>query len=100
MVKDQAVIPIQTNETFVVGEWVDYLEGEYRMKVEVVSVQGIFVTAIVDGAPVTFSPREIDGKFVKIGSAYYEVMPTMIYHSTPAPVKPTAWKRFLEFFKK
>ena len=70
------------------------------MKVEVVSVQGIFVTALVDGTPVTFSPREIDGKFVKIGSAYYEVMPTMIYHAEPEePAKSSAWKRFVEFFK-
>lgn len=99
MVKDQAVTPMRTNETFVVGEWVDYLEGEDRMKVEVVSVQGVFVTARVYGESMTFSPRDIDGKFVKIGSPYYEVMPTMIYHASPAPVKPTAWKRFLEFFK-
>lgn len=99
MVKDQAVTLIRMPETFVVGEWVDHLEGEDRMKVEIVSVHGIFITALVYGKPVTFSPREIDGKFVKIGSPYFEVMPTMIYHAAPEYVKPSAWKRFLEFFK-
>lgn len=83
-------------ETFVVGEMVDFCDGEYRRKVQVTAVNGNEVTARVRAQPMVFTPRPSDGKHVKVGSPDYEVTPTMI--SRPAPkAKTSRWRDIRDF---
>lgn len=87
-----------TPETFVVGEWVEFREGESTRKVQVTEATATEVTARVYGKPMVFTPRNSDGKFVKAGSPDYEVMPTMIVRLPPAPEKKTSrWKDIRDF---
>jgi hypothetical protein len=83
-------------EKFVVGETVEFYQGEYRSTVTVFAVNGDEVTAgshreIAD----VFVPRS-DGKHVVKGTPDFAHMPTMIFHTPEsAPVlKPaTFWQR-------
>ena len=89
-----------TEKTFEAGEVVDFYQGEYRSKVEVVSVDGDEVVALVAGGRVIFTPRPSDGMLVKLGSPDYEVLPTMIYRrEDKAPAKAGFLKKVADFFK-
>lgn len=89
----------RTPEMFIVGEWVEFSEGETRRKVQVTVVDGNQVTARVYGKPMVFVPRDSDGTHVKVGSANNEAMPAMIVRPAPAPEKKNSrWKDIRDFF--
>lgn len=84
-------------ESFVVGEWATFYEGEDRRKVQITAVTESEVTARVHGQPMTFVPRTSDGELVKKGSPDYELMPTMIRWIAPVEKKKTTWRDVRDF---
>lgn len=89
----------QTPEKFVVGETVSRFVGEDKWDVVVTEVYDDAVTIFDWSQEIVFTPRLSDGRYVKLGSPDYEVMPDMIAHSKPqAPTKVSLANRFMEFF--
>lgn len=73
----------QAPEKFIVGETVTRFVGEDRWDVIVTEAHDSAVTIFDWSQEIIYTPRLSDGKYVKLGSPDYEVMPDMISHSKP-----------------